>query len=49
MELKILLDFDGVLFNSAFEAFTVSNEATPGATASARRSRSRSFWSSAPM
>lgn len=25
MELKFILDFDGVLFNSAFEAFTVSN------------------------
>ena len=28
MDVKFVLDFDGVLFNSAFEAFTVANEAT---------------------
>lgn len=31
MELKFLLDFDGVLFNSAFEAYTVSTETVVGA------------------
>jgi hypothetical protein len=30
MELKIVLDFDGVLFNSAFEAYSVSNRCTKG-------------------
>src|ERR1700751_6016486 len=30
MEIKFVLDFDGVLFNSAFEAFSVSNRATAG-------------------
>jgi phosphoglycolate phosphatase-like HAD superfamily hydrolase len=30
MEIKFVLDFDGVLFNSAFEAFTVANRATAG-------------------
>jgi hypothetical protein len=30
MELKFVLDFDGVLFNSAYEAFTVANRATAG-------------------
>jgi len=30
LELKIVLDFDGVLFNSAFEAFSVCNLATAG-------------------
>lgn len=30
MEIKFVLDFDGVLFNSAFEAFTVANHATHG-------------------
>lgn len=30
MELKFLLDFDGVLFNSAFEAYSVCNECTRG-------------------
>ncbi len=30
MELKFLLDFDGVLFNSAFEAFSVCNHAVAG-------------------
>lgn len=30
MEIKFVLDFDGVLFNSAFEAFTVANRATHG-------------------
>lgn len=30
MELKFVLDFDGVLFNSAYEAFTVANIATRG-------------------
>lgn len=30
MELQFLLDFDGVLFNSAFEAYTVANLATSG-------------------
>ncbi len=30
MEVKFVLDFDGVLFNSAFEAFTVANDATAG-------------------
>ncbi len=30
MELKFLLDFDGVLFNSAFEAFTVCNRTVAG-------------------
>jgi hypothetical protein len=30
MEIKFVLDFDGVLFNSAFEAFSVSNKATAG-------------------
>lgn len=30
MEVKFVLDFDGVLFNSAFEAFTVANKATGG-------------------
>ena len=28
MEIKFVLDFDGVLFNSAFEAYTVANHAT---------------------
>ncbi len=28
MEIKFILDFDGVLFNSAFEAYSVANEAT---------------------
>lgn len=30
MEIKFVLDFDGVLFNSAFEAFTVANRAVEG-------------------
>ena len=30
MELKFLLDFDGVLFNSAFEAYSVCNECVRG-------------------
>jgi hypothetical protein len=30
MEIKFVLDFDGVLFNSAFEAFSVANHATKG-------------------
>ncbi len=30
MDVKIVLDFDGVLFNSAFEAFTVANLAVAG-------------------
>jgi hypothetical protein len=30
MELKFVLDFDGVLFNSAFEAYSVCNKATVG-------------------
>lgn len=30
MDVKFVLDFDGVLFNSAFEAFTVANKATSG-------------------
>jgi hypothetical protein len=30
MQLQFLLDFDGVLFNSAFEAFTVANRCTNG-------------------
>ena len=30
MELKIVLDFDGVLFNSAFEAYSVCNRCTEG-------------------
>jgi hypothetical protein len=30
MEIKFVLDFDGVLFNSAFEAYTVANRATSG-------------------
>lgn len=30
MQVKFLLDFDGVLFNSAFEAFTVANRACEG-------------------
>lgn len=30
MELKIVLDFDGVLFNSAFEAFSVCNRTVEG-------------------
>ncbi|PKB14536.1 hypothetical protein B0I00_2126 [Novosphingobium kunmingense] len=30
MEIKFVLDFDGVLFNSAFEAYTVANKATQG-------------------
>jgi hypothetical protein len=30
MELKCVLDFDGVLFNSAFEAYSVANKATKG-------------------
>lgn len=30
MEIKFILDFDGVLFNSAFEAFSVANKATEG-------------------
>jgi hypothetical protein len=30
MEIKFVLDFDGVLFNSAFEAFSVANQATKG-------------------
>jgi hypothetical protein len=31
MELKLILDFDGVLFNSAFEAYSVCNHATAAA------------------
>jgi hypothetical protein len=30
VQLKIVLDFDGVLFNSAFEAYSVCNRATAG-------------------
>jgi len=30
IEIKFVLDFDGVLFNSAFEAFSVANHATKG-------------------
>jgi hypothetical protein len=30
MELKLVLDFDGVLFNSAFEAYSVCNRAVTG-------------------
>lgn len=30
MEIKFVLDFDGVLFNSAYEAFTVANHAVKG-------------------
>ena len=30
MELKLVLDFDGVLFNSAFEAYSVCNRAVAG-------------------
>lgn len=30
MEIKFVLDFDGVLFNSAFEAYTVANRAVAG-------------------
>lgn len=30
MQLKIVLDFDGVLFNSAFEAFSVCNRSVAG-------------------
>lgn len=30
MEVKLVLDFDGVLFNSAFEAFSVCNRAIAG-------------------
>ncbi|KUR77521.1 hypothetical protein [Novosphingobium sp. Fuku2-ISO-50] len=30
MEIKFVLDFDGVLFNSAYEAFTVANKAVEG-------------------
>jgi hypothetical protein len=30
MDLKIVLDFDGVLFNSAFEAYSVCNRCTEG-------------------
>lgn len=30
MEVKFVLDFDGVLFNSAFEAYSVANLATKG-------------------
>lgn len=30
MEIKFVLDFDGVLFNSAFEAYSVANHATKG-------------------
>ncbi len=30
MEIKFVLDFDGVLFNSAFEAYSVANKATAG-------------------
>ncbi|HEY1142777.1 MAG TPA: hypothetical protein VGE68_01960 [Sphingomicrobium sp.] len=30
MDLKIVLDFDGVLFNSAFEAYSVCNRCTGG-------------------
>lgn len=30
MEIKFVLDFDGVLFNSAYEAFTVANHAVRG-------------------
>ena len=33
MELKLVLDFDGVLFNSAFEAYSVCNRAVAGDTA----------------
>lgn len=31
MELKLVLDFDGVLFNSAFEAYSVCNRTVAGA------------------
>lgn len=31
MELKLVLDFDGVLFNSAFEAYSVCNRTAAGA------------------
>jgi hypothetical protein len=30
MDIKFVLDFDGVLFNSAFEAYSVANQATAG-------------------
>lgn len=30
MDIKFVLDFDGVLFNSAFEAYSVANAATQG-------------------
>lgn len=30
MEIKFVLDFDGVLFNSAFEAYSVANKAVQG-------------------
>ena len=30
IEIKFVLDFDGVLFNSAFEAYSVANRATEG-------------------
>lgn len=33
MDIKFVLDFDGVLFNSAFEAFTVANRAIAGDSA----------------
>jgi hypothetical protein len=32
MEIKFVLDFDGVLFNSAFEAYTVANATVAGRT-----------------
>jgi len=32
MEIKFVLDFDGVLFNSAFEAYSVANAAIAGRT-----------------
>lgn len=33
MEIKFVLDFDGVLFNSAFEAYSVANAAAAGQSA----------------
>ena len=30
MQVKFVLDFDGVLFNSAFEAYSVANRAVAG-------------------
>ena len=39
MQLQFLLDFDGVLFNSAFEAYSVANLCIEGRPGYRRRFR----------